>query len=275
MGWKCPECGNQHDDISSACSCGYSVYKILGIKPGASAVEARQAHKYLLTVWQTDRSAHDAASRKKAEERLKKINLAYEILKENLPGAPPEEKKSSSLKMSLSVGAGAIMLLGILAFYTGVFKSEKDIVGPSQGNEATNLPALPAEKENAGQSTTAPANEGPEQPMQSASNNLSATGADMTEEMAIEKVKKSNVLFRNTSTESIIKKWTEDNAGKLQVIGWKAKKMDDEKYLVSYIAMDGAVAKGFYFDFDISTGEVVNLANRPDLQKEYNIHYSQ
>ena len=80
---------------------------------------------------------------------------------------------------------------------------------------------------------------------------------------------------RKTSTESIIKKWTEDNSGKLQLIGWKARKMDDEKYLVSYIAMDGAVPKGFYFDFDIRTGEVVNLANRPDLQKKYNIQYSQ
>ena len=157
MGWKCPECGNQHEDISSECSCGYSMYKILGIKPGASGEEARQAYKYLLTVWQTDRSSHDAASRKKAEERLKKINGAYEILKENLPGGPSEVKKSSSLKISLSVGAGAIILLGVLAFSTNVFKLRRSIgPGPSQKNEATNLPALPAEKENAGQATGAP-----------------------------------------------------------------------------------------------------------------------
>ena len=131
MGWKCPECGNQHEDISSECSCGYSMYKILGIKPGASGEEARQAYKYLLTVWQTDRSSDDTASRKKAEERLKKINGAYEILKENLPGGPSEVKKSSSLKISLSVGAVFIALLVVLALSTNVFKSEKTTVpGP-------------------------------------------------------------------------------------------------------------------------------------------------
>lgn len=275
MGWKCPECGNQHEDISADCSCGYSLYKILGIKPGASAAEARQAHKYLLTVWQ-DRSAVDAASRKKAEERLSKINLAYEILKENLPGGPSEVKKSSSLKISLSVGAGAIMLFGILAIYTGVFKSEKNVLpGPQQRNETSNLPAHPAEKGHAGQGTGAPANESTDQPVQSDSQSAFGTGADMTEEMAIETVKKSHVLFSNTSTEAIIKKWTEDNSAKLQLIGWKARKMDEERYLVSYIAMDGAVPKGFYFDLDTRTGEVVNLANRPDLQKKYNIRYSQ
>lgn len=276
MGWKCPECGNQHEDISSDCSCGYSLYKILGIKPGASAAEAGQAYKYLLTVWQTDRSSHDAVSRNKAEERLKKINLAYEILKQNLPGSTSEAKKSSSLKISLSVGAGSIILLVILAVYTGVFKSEDNIgPGPSQNNETTNLPVLPADKENAGKAASTPANESSEQPVHADSPTALDTGADMTEEMAVERVKKSHALYRNTPTEAIIKKWSEDNAGKLQLIGWKAMKMDEEKYLVSYLAMDGAVPKGFYFDLDIRTGEVVNLANRPDLQKKYNIRYNQ
>ena len=275
MAWKCPECGNQHEDISSECACGYSMYKILGIKPGASREEARQAYKYLLTVWQTDRFPPDAAAGKKAEERLKKINGAYEILKKNLSAAPSEVKKSSSLKISLSVGAGVIILLIVLAFSTGVLKSEKSIVpGQLQKNE-TNLSDLSAEKENAVQATGAPAEENSEQPVQAGPQNSLDTGAEMTEEMAIERVKKSHALFQKTSTESIIKKWTEDNSGKLQIIGWKARKMDDDKYLVSYIAMDGAVPKGFYFDLDINTGEVVNLANRPELQKKYNIQYSQ
>jgi hypothetical protein len=51
--------------------------------------------------------------------------------------------------------------------------------------------------------------------------------------------------------------------------------MNEEKYLVSFTGMDGALPKGFYFDVDIRTGEVENLANRPDLQKKYNIRYSQ
>ena len=247
MGWKCPECGNQHEDISSDCSCGYSLYKILGIKPGASGEEARQAYKYLLTVWQTDRSALDAASRKKAEERLRKINLAYEILKENLPGGPSEVKKSSSLKISLSVGAGAIMLLGILALYTNVFKSEKNCSAWTAHKEMKQQICLLIRRKKNMQGRR------PALRQMKALSSLyrrtpkvhSDTGADMTEEMAIETVKKSHALFSNTSTESIIKKWTEDNSAKLQLIGWKARKMDDERYLVSYIAMDGASPKAF------------------------------
>jgi len=276
MGWKCPECGDQHEDIFSECSCGFSAYKILGIKPGSSGEEAKQAYKYLLTVWQTDSSSHDAASRKRAEERLKKINGAYGILRDNLSGGPSEVKKSSSLKISLSVGAGAIILLGVLAFSTGVFKPEETIgPGPSKKDEETNLSPFPAEKANVVQATGAPSHESPEQPVQTASKNSSDTGAEMTEEMAIERVKKSHALLPKTSTESIIRKWAENNSEKLQIIGWQARKMDDEKYLISYTAMDGVLPKGFYFDLDIRTGEVVNLANKPDLQKKYNILYSQ
>ena len=274
MGWKCPECGNQHEDISSECSCGYSMYKILGVKPSATGEEVRQAYKYLLTVWRADRSSHDTASGKRAEERLKKINSAYEILKASLTGTPPEVKESSSLKISLAAGAGAIILLGVLAFSTNLFKSDNTI-GPSlsQNNQAANLPD--AEKGNAGQSTGAPAAEGIDQTEPAESTSSTDSGGEMTEEMAIERVKKSHVLLPKTSTESIVRKWTVDNSDKLQIIGWKARKMDDEKYLISYVAMDGAMPKGFYFDLDIRTGEVVNLANRPDLQKKYNVQYSQ
>ena len=50
--------------------------------------------------------------------------------------------------------------------------------------------------------------------------------------------------------------------------------MDDERCLVSYMAMDGASPKGFYFDLDIRTGEVENPENKSELQKKYNIQYS-
>lgn len=50
--------------------------------------------------------------------------------------------------------------------------------------------------------------------------------------------------------------------------------MDEDRYLVSFMAMDGATPKGFYFDLDIRTGEVENLQNKPELQKKYNIQYN-
>jgi hypothetical protein len=274
MGWKCPECGIQHEDISSECSCGYSLYKVLGIIPGVSGEEAKQAYKYLLKVWESDRSSHDPVSKKKAEERLRKINEAYGIFKKNLPGSSADLKKSNIIKIAASAGAVFIILLVVLALYSNVFKTDKT-PGPqsAQKEVKTDLPAAPAVSStpvvqvNTGQTSGSPLHE--------ISTPLQPDGSGgITEEKAIEMVKKSQTLTRNISNEAIIKKWTEENAEKFQIIGWKARKMDDERYLVSYMAMDGASPKGFYFDLDIRTGEVENLENNPELQKKYNIQYS-
>jgi hypothetical protein len=269
MQWKCPQCGIQHDDILSECSCGYSAYKILGIKSGASAQEAKQAYKYLLTVWQTDRSSHDPASKKKAEERLKKINEAYEIFRNNHSDSSVESKKSSFTKIAVSAAVVIIILLGALAFSSNLFKTD-EISRPQsvQKEVKADLPAVPAGQVNSSQASVSPSQEIPQTPL------LPAINGEITEEKAIEMVKKSQALYRNTSTESLIKKWSEENAAKFQMVGWNARKVDEERYLVSFTAMDGALPKGFYFALDIRTGEVENLENKPELQKKYNIQYS-
>ena len=269
MGWKCPECGIEHEDISSECSCGYSLYKILGINPGASDEEASQAYKYLLKVWESGRSSHDPVSKKKAEERLRKINEAYDIFKKNLPGSSADLKKNNVMKIAASAGAVLMILLVVLAFSANVFKTDKTAgPQPAQKEVKTDLPAVPAGQVNTGQASGSPANENSQTPAQP------ALSGEITEEMAIEMVKKSHALYRNTSTEALIKKWSEENAAKFQMIGWNAKKVDEERYLVSFTAMDGAFPKGFYFALDIRTGEVENLENKPELQKKYNIQYS-
>jgi hypothetical protein len=91
------------------------------------------------------------------------------------------------------------------------------------------------------------------------------------EEKAIEIVKRSEALLRRTSVESIVKKWTEDNAAKLKVVGWSAKKVDDQKYLVSFTALEGNMPKGFYFELDAQSGVVQSILQNPELQKKYNI----
>jgi hypothetical protein len=275
MGWKCPECGVQHEDILSECSCGYSLYKILGTKPGASGEETKQAYQYLLKVWESDRSSHDPASKKKAEERLNKINEAYGIFRKNLPGSSADLKKNNVIKIAASAGAVLIILLVVLAFSANVFKTDKTAgLQPAEKEVKTDLPSstaipyTPAEPVNTGQASVSPAPEVSPTPVQP------AISGEITDEKAIEIVKKSQALARNISTEAIVNKWTEENAEKFQIIGWKARKMDDERYLVSYMAMDGASPKGFYFDLDIRTGEVEKLENKPELQKKYNIQYN-
>ena len=52
-------------------------YKILGLNPGASEEEVREAHKRLLNVWRPDRFSDDSRLKENANERLREINIAF------------------------------------------------------------------------------------------------------------------------------------------------------------------------------------------------------
>lgn len=56
-------------------------YEILGLKPGASHSEIKQAYRHLAKTSHPDRFSHDTQLKQKAEEEIKKINQAYEQLK--------------------------------------------------------------------------------------------------------------------------------------------------------------------------------------------------
>ncbi len=58
-------------------------YTILEISPGATDAEIRSSWRELNKVWHPDRFGDDEALRKKAEEKLKRINQAYEVLRKN------------------------------------------------------------------------------------------------------------------------------------------------------------------------------------------------
>ncbi len=55
-------------------------YALLEIRPGATEDEMKRAHRDLAKVWHPDRFANDALLRRKAEEKLKAINDAYETI---------------------------------------------------------------------------------------------------------------------------------------------------------------------------------------------------
>lgn len=61
-------------------------YRILEIAPEASAEELKSAHRDLTKVWHPDRFANDPAMQRRAEEKLKAINEAYETLRAHRPG---------------------------------------------------------------------------------------------------------------------------------------------------------------------------------------------
>lgn len=67
-------------------------YELLGVKPGVSSGELKAAHRDLAKVWHPDRFVHDPSLQEKAQEKLKEINEAYELLssgKTPRPAPPP------------------------------------------------------------------------------------------------------------------------------------------------------------------------------------------
>ena len=68
---------------------------MLELEPGASAEAVRAAYRDLVKVWHPDRFTHDAELQRKAQDRLREINLAYERLQE-AQGSGSECRASST-----------------------------------------------------------------------------------------------------------------------------------------------------------------------------------
>lgn len=54
--------------------------EVLELRPGAGLEEVKQAYKDLASVWHPDRFSGNARLRQKAEEKMKELNQAYEML---------------------------------------------------------------------------------------------------------------------------------------------------------------------------------------------------
>ena len=55
-------------------------YQLLDVRAGATDEELKAAHRDLIKVWHPDRFGNDPLLRRKAEEKLKAINEAYETI---------------------------------------------------------------------------------------------------------------------------------------------------------------------------------------------------
>lgn len=63
----------------------HQYYEILGLRPGATQADVKQAYRTLAKTWHPDRFSHDPILKRQAEEKLKTINEAYRQLKDYQP----------------------------------------------------------------------------------------------------------------------------------------------------------------------------------------------
>jgi len=71
-------------------------YQILGLNPGASEEEIKEAYRDLVNVWHPDRFSNNPRLRYKANQRMKEINMAYEKLKSCFTGETSTASEGNS-----------------------------------------------------------------------------------------------------------------------------------------------------------------------------------
>lgn len=112
-------CGNPANLNGTTCRRCDALHE-LGLKPGATEVEVKTAHRLYVKAWHPDRFPGDEKSKSAAQEKLKTINAAYEFLsasssrrdQPNRPKAPapptqnqrPTQQKEASAKQPPSAG---------------------------------------------------------------------------------------------------------------------------------------------------------------------------
>ncbi|MDB9349275.1 J domain-containing protein [Nodularia spumigena] len=81
-------------------------YEILGLTPGASQGQVKQAYRQLVKIWHPDRF-FDPREKRDAEEKIKEINVAYNQVKSqqlNTASAPsPTPTNTSTNQVNISV----------------------------------------------------------------------------------------------------------------------------------------------------------------------------
>jgi len=124
-------------------------YELLGVKPGVSSGELKAAHRDLAKVWHPDRFVHDPRLQDKAQEKLKEINEAYELLssgKTPRPAPPPPraaetvytapvvpvERRSTPRGSSWKSVLVVLIFLGVFAGTTKVLLDRRSHAQPPQ-----------------------------------------------------------------------------------------------------------------------------------------------
>ena len=106
-------------------------YELLGVKPGVSIKELKAAQRDLAKVWHPDRFQHDPRLQEKAQEKLKEINEAYDLLSsgkvprpQSAPPPPPQAAyyyEPERAQVATKHSTGSWKWVGVLLVFAAVF----------------------------------------------------------------------------------------------------------------------------------------------------------
>ena len=89
------------------------------------------------------------------------------------------------------------------------------------------------------------------------------------EETAINLAKNSHALGGAYTADFTIKQWLQDYKGHLRVVGWTAKKVNEQTFLVSYMIDNGTEEQGWFFEVNAAASIVRRITGDAELAKEY------
>jgi len=88
---------------------------------------------------------------------------------------------------------------------------------------------------------------------------------------AINMVRFSRAIVNYEDTGNSIKDYLKTLKGNLKIIGWKAKKVNDQMYLVSYTYEVDSGVKGYYFDVNLKANIVRRILEDHELERIYGL----
>ena len=142
-------------------------YEVLGVKTGVSDGELKAAHRDLAKVWHPDRFVHDPRLQEKAQEKLKEINEAYELIssgKTPRPAPPTETVYVREPRPSTPRGGGWKWAIVPVFMFAAVFAVTTKILLERRSHAQPQVETETVQTETPTQTEPGPRSEGTRKP---------------------------------------------------------------------------------------------------------------